>query len=104
MARNLFHNHLSPLHICASFRYHVVCSPAGNARFPNGDRFSGHFKDGKPQGKGRMQSADGDRYEGDWADGKRNGQGRCIFANGDKYQGLWFPVESSDLVSTAMNG
>ena len=77
-----------PCTFAHQFRNHVVCSPAGNARFANGDRFSGQFKDGKPHGKGRMQSADGGRYEGDWADGKRNGQGRCIFANGDKYQGL----------------
>ncbi|CAF3973027.1 unnamed protein product, partial [Rotaria sp. Silwood2] len=54
-----------------------------------GNRYEGELKEGKRQGKGKMDFANGGKYTGDWVDGIITGQGVYIWANGDRYEGQW---------------
>ncbi|CAF2065347.1 unnamed protein product [Rotaria magnacalcarata] len=49
----------------------------------------GQWKDGKYNGKGKMNFANGEMYTGDWVDNNRTGQGLYIYTNGDRYEGQW---------------
>ena len=64
----------------------------GTARFPNGERYEGEFRDDKRNGRGTFYHASGDRYEGEFRDDKRNGRGTYSFLadnqfKGDRYEG-----------------
>jgi hypothetical protein len=57
--------------------------------FPNGDKYAGDVKDGKPHGKGLMKyfSSGVATYNGDFVDGNAHGQGTKVWTNGNKYEG-----------------
>lgn len=57
--------------------------------FPDGTSYSGHFEDGKMNGRGVLLWPSGDRYEGEWRDGTQNGQGTFAAADGSMYFGGW---------------
>ena len=61
----------------------------GPARFANGDKYVGEWKDGKKNGQGTYIHPVGDKYVGTFKYDKKNGQGTYTFANGDKYVGGW---------------
>jgi len=52
-------------------------------------KYTGDWKDGKPNGKGKMIFDDGAVYDGNWVNGALSGQGKIIYANGVKYEGTW---------------
>ena len=43
----------------------------GNFTFPNGTKYKGELKDGKPNGQGTSTFPDGGKYVGEWKDGER---------------------------------
>jgi hypothetical protein len=58
-----------------------------NAKWSNGESYSGDYKDGRMDGKGAYSWANGAKYDGEFkADGK-NGYGIDRYANGDSYEG-----------------
>lgn len=64
-------------------------SDVGSAKYQNGDKYTGFFRDGKPDGKGYLLYANGDQYEGDFRNGVRDGDGSFVNANRDRYAGQW---------------
>jgi hypothetical protein len=57
-----------------------------------GKRYVGEYKDGKPNGKGKLYGDDESGfvfYEGDFLDGERNGYGVVIAKDGTKFEGNW---------------
>lgn len=61
----------------------------GQVNFPNGERYTGGFKDGQPDGRGTLTWPNGERYIGEWKNGKRNGQGKFFWPDGTKYVGAF---------------
>ena len=59
----------------------------GLRHYPNGDTYSGEFKNGKREGTGSYKFSNGDMYEGNFRGGKRNGKGTSILKSGEKYVG-----------------
>jgi hypothetical protein len=47
----------------------------GNGTAAGTDRYTGHFKNGYPDGPGKYTWKNGDWYEGEWQKGKQNGMG-----------------------------
>ncbi|HPH32436.1 MAG TPA: hypothetical protein PLB49_11320 [Chitinophagaceae bacterium] len=47
----------------------------GNGTAAGTDRYTGHFKNGYPDGNGKYTWKNGDWYEGEWKKGKQNGMG-----------------------------
>ena len=43
--------------------------------YDNGDKYEGHFKNGKKEGKGTMNYINGNLYDGAWENDVKNGQG-----------------------------
>ena len=60
---------------------------AGTKIFAPGDRYEGHWKNGKFHGKGKLVIAKLGKYVGEFKDGQLHGKGVITFANGDKYSG-----------------
>ncbi len=52
-------------------------------------KFTGDFKDKKPNGFGVCVYANGDRYRGEWADGSFNGKGNLYIHDGTEVAGYW---------------
>ena len=69
-----------------SVRYHNCW---GTYTYPNGEKYVGAFKDGKPEGRGTLTWPDGGKYVGAWKDGKREGRGAYSSPDGRKYEGAW---------------
>jgi hypothetical protein len=61
----------------------------GSIRWPNGESYTGGFKDGKYDGQGIFIYVGGDKYEGGWKDGDEDGKGIFTRINGDKFTGVW---------------
>lgn len=59
----------------------------GTATFADGWKYVGEYKNGKAHGKGTMTLAKKQEYFGDFENGMYNGQGTTTFANGEKYIG-----------------
>ena len=59
----------------------------------DGDRYVGEYRDGKPNGKGKLYYSENENglltYEGDFADGVRHGYGILIWDDGTRYEGNW---------------
>lgn len=74
-----------------------VATPNQELKFPNGDRYVGQVRDGKPHGRGTIFYREDDEimrrsYEGDFFDGKRQGWGTCLYREGSswiKIAGQW---------------
>lgn len=49
--------------------------------------FEGYYKNGKPNGPGRLVYLNGNVYEGTFVDGLHDGTGKYLWANGDVYEG-----------------
>lgn len=62
---------------------------AKKKKYSNGDRYEGEWKDGAPNGNGKMIYANGDIYIGSWLSGNKHGEGEMTYANGDHYGGSW---------------
>ena len=54
---------------------------------PDGGRYYGSMRDGKYNGRGRMEWENGTRYEGSFENGLFHGRGRLIGADGRSYSG-----------------
>ncbi len=65
----------------------AAASSSPDAVMPDGGRYYGPLRDGKPHGRGRMEWSSGARYEGGFANGVFSGKGRMHYANGDVYEG-----------------
>jgi 1-phosphatidylinositol-4-phosphate 5-kinase len=65
--------------------------PEGNGKITwrNGSMYEGNWKKGKINGKGIMMWANGDIFDGSWSNGLKHGSGIYIFANGRVYVGTW---------------
>lgn len=70
----------------------------GKAKYKNGDRYKGEFKDGRQSGKGKfvyknLKTQSGDKmnatYEGSWKAGKRHGKGIMQWGDGSEFHGDW---------------
>jgi hypothetical protein len=57
--------------------------------FANGAVYEGTYELGKEHGQGKFISVSGNIYDGQWRDGRENGQGKKTFSNGDIYEGDW---------------
>jgi hypothetical protein len=54
----------------------------------SGDVYSGHYTDGKRNGRGRMYyAAQQEIYDGDWSNDRRQGEGLVIDSKGVVCQG-----------------
>jgi hypothetical protein len=51
--------------------------------------YGGKFKDGKPEGYGKMEYYNGDIYDGKWINGIKNGKGKMKYEDGNVYKGIW---------------
>ncbi|CAL8463328.1 g2862 [Coccomyxa elongata] len=58
-------------------------------KFPNGDTYTGGWRNGLPEGEGRYCWADGSTYEGGWKNGSKHGLGTYTWPNGACYKGEW---------------
>ena len=64
----------------------------GNGEAWGDFHYTGKFKNGYPEGKGRAEYNDGTVYEGSWEKGLRHGEGKLYFVeNGEKLlsHGIW---------------
>ena len=59
----------------------------GTFTFSSGTTYVGHFRDGKRNGQGTLNSSDGDRYVGEWDNDLANGHGTITLASGATYVG-----------------
>ena len=59
----------------------------GTYNYPDGEQYSGEFKDDKRHGQGTYTSANGSQYIGESKDNKFHGQGTFTTAKGDQYIG-----------------
>ena len=55
----------------------------GAYTYPNGEKYTGEFRDGKYNGQGTLTSPGGGSYAGGFLDGKFNGQGTYSYPNGE---------------------
>ncbi|MEE2986497.1 MAG: DnaJ domain-containing protein [Nitrospinota bacterium] len=56
-------------------------------KWPNGDRYEGQAFNNRMHGMGIFTSAVGDRYTGQFRFGVPDGNGKMVYANGDVYEG-----------------
>ena len=61
----------------------------GTFIFPDGAKYVGEFKDGKPHGQGTMTSSDGTKYVGEFKDGQPHGKGFYTRPGGPTFNGIW---------------
>lgn len=59
------------------------------ANFPKGSLYSGNYKEGMYNGKGKLELPCGDSYVGEFEDGEYNGYGEYFYVNGSKLSGYW---------------
>ena len=71
----------------------------------NESYYEGHFKNGIPHGYGKIIHEDKSKYEGDWVHGKKEGQGAYVFPCGDEYLGEFKQDQiSGEGVNLSMDG
>jgi len=61
----------------------------GKQIWSNGESFAGNFKDGKKSGYGKYTFDNGGVYKGQWANDDYNGYGVRTFSDGSIYKGNW---------------
>jgi hypothetical protein len=61
----------------------------GTYIWPNGNKYTGDWVDGRFYGKGTLSRKDGSSYTGDFENGKYHGTGTYTWPNGNKYTGGW---------------
>lgn len=59
----------------------------GTARFEDGRKYTGTWKDGRIHGQGTMDFADGSTYVGQWENDLPQGLGQLTYNSGDRFQG-----------------
>lgn len=59
----------------------------GTYQYPNGNKYIGNFKLGKPNGTGILYCANGNKYIGHWEDNWQQGEGKFIYNEGHEYFG-----------------
>ena len=76
--------------------YYGEWDPSTNKRhgrgiqlWPDGNKYSGLWKNDKANIKGKLEHDDGDYYEGEWKDDKAEGHGVYCHIDGAKYDGGW---------------
>ncbi len=57
--------------------------------YPDGSKYEGTFKNGKPNGHGTFQDINGERYVGAFKDGFWEGEGTLFLPDGRRKEGLW---------------
>ncbi|TMW57074.1 hypothetical protein Poli38472_002999 [Pythium oligandrum] len=57
--------------------------------YPNGDKYTGQCKRGRPWGDGVCKYASGASYSGNWVDGLREGFGVLVNPDGSMLEGEW---------------
>jgi clan AA aspartic protease (TIGR02281 family) len=65
----------------------------------NKDRIEGTWKNGKLEGKVKIEFASGDKYEGQMLDDKKNGVGKYTFKNGSFQEGKYINDTLTGIVS-----
>lgn len=60
-----------------------------NKIFQNGDKYTGGWKNNRPQGEGTYQWFDGSKYKGSWKEGRKDGLGTYYWPDGARYHGEW---------------
>ncbi|MEZ5557305.1 MAG: hypothetical protein R3E86_01985 [Pseudomonadales bacterium] len=58
-------------------------------QWPDGRRYTGSWRAGKPDGMGSETLPDGETYTGGWQDGARQGHGELSLADGSRYVGAF---------------
>ena len=76
----------------------------GIIKLPNGDQFTGVWKDDIRVGQGIFTYGNGERREGEWKDGFKHGQGIYTWANGDRYEGEYKDGYKQQGIYTWANG
>ncbi len=61
----------------------------GTFAYPDGSKYEGQFRNGKPEGNGTFFYVNNDRYEGDFKNGLRHGNGALYKTEGAPKKGLW---------------
>lgn len=51
--------------------------------------YSGQMRDGRPNGKGKLELRSGEMFEGDWVNGLLDGKGVHVDAGGNRYEGTF---------------
>lgn len=74
----------------------------GTYAYPDGSRYEGAFRAGKPDGYGVFYYPNGDRYNGQMLRGLRQGQGRLYHENGTITAGPWESGEPAQRMLTAI--
>ena len=61
----------------------------GKQTWSNGKSFAGNFKDGKKSGYGEFTWTEGDVYKGQWSNDLKTGYGVYLYPEGNVYKGQW---------------
>ena len=64
-------------------------SGRGIYRYPDGSRYIGDFRSGKPEGEGICYYANGDVYKGQWKNHAPNGEGIYTYTSGRVMAAIW---------------
>ena len=59
----------------------------GTLTWPDGEKYTGEWKDGRKNGQGKLTFFSGNKYEGEFKDGKYHGRGLFTWFDSDKYEG-----------------
>ncbi len=79
-------------------------SGSGVYKYPNGDKYIGHFQNGKRHGDGVCTYTNGDSYNGEWKNDLKDGTGIFYWSNGNKFDGIWENDNMSYGIFTWSNG
>jgi len=77
--------------LCAIFSLltGIAIAKDGTLTFPDGSKYVGQVKDGKPHGQGTLTFPGGYKYEGQFKNGAFHGHGTMTWSDGGKYEGQW---------------
>lgn len=80
----------------------ILCCMVGEVeakekKYKNGDFYTGEWKNGKPEGRGKMVFANGFIYDGLWENGQIVGDGN-VEGPKVKFEGLFTPIYDNDVL------